>query len=127
MAFPKCREFTAHFAFPIGTFDIKNVEITIGDSDISVQTDYLMESNARGAFFIFVSLNSAGIPNLESAKYLALDMNSSLDFELPFSLNTGRQFVLLYDIESDGRLANGKVYPAVTKEFVVTRATTSGL
>lgn len=109
-----------------GTFDVQNVTIRIEGIGIIVQTEYFEKSNAIGAFFIFASLDSTEVPDLDTANYLALDKNISLHFLLPLRFDVGRQIVLVYDIESHGHLANGELYPAINREFVVTRNITSG-
>ena len=61
--------------------------------------------------------------DLTGAVYLALDRNTSLDHTLPFSLSAGRMAVFVYDIESDGTLASGVGYPAVSREIVISETT----
>ena len=64
--------------------------------------------------------------DLKRAVYLALDRSNSLSHTIPFSLSAGRMAVFVYDIESDGTLASGVGYPAVSRELVIS-TTTQGM
>ena len=98
-----------------GTYDIRNATIT----DIDIETDYFEYSDATGALFVFVFLDVNGTADLTRAIFLALDMNTSLSYTIPYSLRSGRTAVFVYDIESDGLLSSGESYPAVDTELFI--------
>ena len=99
-----------------GTHDIRNATVTEVDTEITVETEYFEHSNARGALYIFVFYNASRVDDTTKANYLALDRNASLNYTLPFNLSARRYSV--FDIESDGTLASGVGYPAVSREIV---------
>ena len=105
---------------PSGTHDIQNATV-FGNSVLNIVTEYFKHSNASGALYTFVFLDGSN-----RAVYLALDRSTSLNHTLPFSLSAGRVAVSVYDIESDGTLASGVGYPAVSRELVIS-ATTQGI
>ena len=115
------------WALFVGTHDIRNAVIT-DDSKPILQTDYFEHSSASGALFILVPVNDYEADvDLTQAVYLALDADTSLSHMVPFNLNAGRMAVFVYDIESDGMLASGVSYPAVThRELVFTNETNQG-
>ena len=87
---------------------------------MSVSVVYSEHSCAAGALLIFVLVNDCGAVGFT---FLALNRTASLDYALPFDLPSGHYRVLVYDIESDGTLASGVGYPAVSTELVITDPT----
>ena len=63
------------------------------------------ESIEKGALCILVADGNSVL--------LALDRNVSIGYRLP-KLSHGNYRVLVYDIEQNGTLPNGVVYPAIT-------------
>ena len=109
-----------------GTHDIFNASIT--DNDILISTDYFAHSSALGALYTFLFMDENGVINLKKSIYLALNKSASLRHYLQYTLNRGTCIVLVYDIESNGRLpisdADRRVgYPAVYRNLTTSEDT----
>ena len=89
----------------------------MSEDGVQVSVGYSEGSSASGALFSFVFLTEDGGVDFNRSALLALDGNTSL---LPFNLHPGHYRVYVYDIEQDGTLSNGVLYPAVTEELNVT-------
>ena len=104
------------------THDIADVTVVETEQNaVAITTRYSILSNARGALFIFASIDNSGDVDFTRSVLLALDRETSHDYTLPFSLSPGGCRVFVYDIEHDATLPSGVSYPAVRSEL-----TTSG-
>lgn len=74
-------------------------------------TNYTQYSASQGALLIF--LTEAG----KIAILLALDNNTSIDYTLPFNIQSGKYSVQVYDILDNGMIPTGTNYPAVATKF----------
>ena len=85
---------------------------------VDIVTEYSEHSTADGVLINFARLYDATPEaDLARSEYLILDRNSSYNYTLPFDLTAGKYGVNAYDIERNGTLANGKVYPAAHHEL----------
>ena len=71
-----------------------------------------------GALICFIFIENGININFTRSAVVTLDRNASVDYELPFNLFQGVYQVFVYDIESDGTLANGVGYPAVINQLL---------
>ena len=99
----------------LGTHDIQRFAIFT----MFVETVYSESSCAAGAMIIFVFLTECRDVHFTKSAFLALNRATSLHYTLP-DLYPGEYRMLVYDVESDGTLANGLGYPAVN--MVITRS-----
>ena len=87
-------------------------------SVVGIMTNYVEHSSANGVLLNFAFINeSATEVDLARSEYLILDRNSSFHYTLPFELTAGKYRVNAYDIEMDGTLAIGTIYPAAQNEI----------
>ena len=99
-----------------GTHDVIAATVLTGDSETIVMTQYFEEFSASGALYVLVFLTDEEEVDLTRSVLLALDVETSRDYTLPFSLSPGGYRVFVYDIEQDGTLSSGVNYPAVADE-----------
>jgi hypothetical protein len=83
---------------------------------LSIRTEYLSNSSAAGVLYGFYHVAENGIDFTKSA-FLALSRNNSLNYELTHHPPTGVYFVHTYQIEYDGLLSIGEVFPATSQVF----------
>ena len=107
------------FHLLIGTNDVTFATAIETTSKVMVTTQFCRGSAASGALFSFVFLTEDEGVNFNKSALLALDRNTSLNHTLPFSLHPGHYRVYVYDIEQDGTLSTGVLYPAATDEIFV--------
>ena len=90
------------------------------NNKVKISTHYSKRSTASGALFSFVFLTEDGGVDFNRSVLLALDRSTSLNYTLPFNLHPGHYRVYVYDIEQDGTLSNGVLYPAVRNDLEIT-------
>lgn len=105
----------------IGTHDIQSLQIVIKESIPNAMVVYSKHSCAAGALLIFALIQldlSGSNVHITRSTYLAVNRITSLNnYTLPCAYS-GQYRVFVYDIESDGTLASGVGYPAVTTELI---------
>ena len=101
----------------IGTHDIQYFLTRSQSMDITVEIVYSEHSCAAGALIIFVFINDSRDVDFTKSAFLALSRSASPI--LPLGLDLGQYKVFTYDIESDGTLAGGVGYPAVSRQLIV--------
>ena len=87
---------------------------------IILSTEYFRHSRESGALYLFRS--STG----DTWALVALNREASDHYTLPFHLPAGRYRVSVYDIEHNGTVLSGVVYPATVNEFTVSGAQDQG-
>ena len=92
------------------------------EQSVTLSAAYSEHSCAAGALLILVFINDNGAVGFT---FLALNRTASLDHTLSFHMPPGQYRVLVYDIESDGTLASGVGYPAVST-VLITSSTAQG-
>jgi hypothetical protein len=95
---------------------VKSVTVIVR-TGIEIMTAYFSHSTAAGALFSFV--NSEDV-DFSRSFLLALDRSASQNHTLPFHLDPGHYRVCVYDIEQDGTLLNGVVFPADMDDLNIT-------
>ena len=96
---------------------VLNATSTLARNSSTVYTMFSEYSTASGVLFSFVFITDSGDVDFSRSFLLALDRNTSHNHTLPFDLYPGQYRVYVYDIEHNGTLHNGVVYPAVTEEL----------
>ena len=102
-----------------GTHDIENVTVIEENNRVTAKTEYFEHSTARGALYVIMSQDATGLVCMTQDK-------NTPNSTIPFILSGGSMTLFVYDIESNGTLANGVGYPAVNGE-IVTSGTTEGV
>lgn len=100
-----------------GSHDI--VEAGIHMNPLSIQTEYLLGSQAAGGLFSFLFIDENGAIDFTKSTYLCLDKNTSQSYVLPFTQSPELYVISAYDIEEGGLLYSGEAYPATTSRHVI--------
>ena len=96
-----------------GTHGVQDTIVTRNErNEITVTITYTLQSRESGALLQFISSDGDTLDFSRSA-ILALDRNTPAKYSVPIDLFPGQYRILAYDIENDGTLNNGVVYPAV--------------
>jgi hypothetical protein len=82
------------------------------NNGISVSVEYRAHSTASGVLFSFVYISGDDV-DFNRSLLLTVDKKTSQNNTLPFDFYSGHYRIYIYDIEYDGTLFNGEVYPAL--------------
>lgn len=107
-----CTEFMVLTIVPVGSHNIVRTEIQ--QNPLRMETEYLLNSMAAGGLFSFLFIDDNGVIDFTKSAYLSLQRNDSQNYLLPFSQSPEFYAISAYDLEEDGLLTAGEVYPATT-------------
>ena len=99
-----------------GTHNVEDANVTELSRWTTVSVRYKPYCNAyaMGALMNFIHITEEGDVDFTKSILLTVNRNHSLS---PILLPTGHYRVLFYDIEHDGILPSGVIYPAIIREL----------
>ena len=101
----------------VGTHDVLDTEIEPNSEGTDIHVQYVANTRAVGSLLLFIPFSNRQVDFSRSA-YLPLDKNLR-DYTLPSQLPPESYIISSYDIEENGTLQNGVVYPAVGNTFFI--------
>ena len=94
----------------LDTYDVQNVNITVDNGMISVLCEFAEGSLARGCSVQITKNGSTEEDIIHTANITRTNLNKVTDQTILKRLEEGKYMLMVFDLESDGSVANGPVY-----------------